>query len=289
MNVTITYTSLGVDSGVTYNLTANVGTVAPLTATKTELLAGKLVTVDDTATTVTITSTGVCTNASTLSITGIPTTTTTTTAPPPPPPTTAPPPPPPTTAPPPPPPTTEAPPPPPPTTEAPPPPPPTTAPPPPPPTTAPPPPPPTYFYYTANYCSGGSAGVIRFDVDQALNAVFEVSSYVCVALTGTTSGPSYNIDLGSGDSFVGNSCASCPTPPPPPPPVTYDYYDYERCVSPNAYAGPIYTIQVVSGAGYPPTIIVGGACHSIYSVTPTTSATYTIPSYTVPGSPCACE
>jgi hypothetical protein len=78
-------------------------------------------------------------------------------------------------------------------------------------------------------------------------------------------------------------------PPPPPPPVTYDYYDYERCVNPNAYAGPIYTIQVVSGAGYPPTIIVGGACHSIYSVTPTTSATYSIPSYTVPGIPCACE
>jgi hypothetical protein len=96
--------------------------------------------------------------------------------------------------------------------------------------------------------------------------------------------------LASGASFVGNSCASCPTPPPPPPPpVTYDYYDYERCVNPNAYAGPIYTIQVVSGAGYPPTIIVDGACHSIYSVTPTTSATYSIPSYTVPGSPCACE
>ena len=57
MNVTITYTSLGVDSGTTYNLTANVASVTPSTATKTELLAGKLVTVDDTATTSAATTT----------------------------------------------------------------------------------------------------------------------------------------------------------------------------------------------------------------------------------------
>ena len=116
-----------------------------------------------------------------------------------------------------------------------------------------------------------------------------VSSYVCVALTGTTSGPSYNIDLGSGDSFVGNSCASCPTPPPPPPPpVTYDYYDYERCVNPNAYEGGIYSISVVSGDAPPSTILVSGACHSIVSYTPSPFAAYTTPGYTIPSPPCAC-
>ena len=220
--------------------------------------------------------TAVWTAPATTTTTSTTTTTTTTTAAPPPPPTTAPPPPP-TTAPPPPP------------TTAPPPP-PTTAPPPPPPTTAPPPPPPpSYFYYNVDYCSGGSAGVARFTVDQVVGSVFDLGSYVCVTITSITSGPSYTIDLGGGMSYVGSNCSSCPTPPPPPPPPpSYDYYDYEKCVNPNAYEGPVYSIGVISGGGYPPTIVVDGDCYSIYSTTPTGTPTYPTPSYTIPGSPCSC-
>jgi hypothetical protein len=80
MTVTITLNSgLGADLGPNFNLTANVGSVTPSTATKTELTTGKSVSVDDAATQVTITSTGTCTNALTLNISGIPATTTTTT------------------------------------------------------------------------------------------------------------------------------------------------------------------------------------------------------------------
>ena len=69
MNVTITLNSgLGSDLGPNFNLTANVSTVTPSTATLTELLAGKLVTVDGSATSVTVTSTGTCTNSITLPI-----------------------------------------------------------------------------------------------------------------------------------------------------------------------------------------------------------------------------
>jgi hypothetical protein len=80
---------LGADLGPNFNLTANVGSVTPSTATKSELTAGKSVSVDDAATQVTITSTGTCTNAITQTIpcggtttttTEPPTTTTTTTA-----------------------------------------------------------------------------------------------------------------------------------------------------------------------------------------------------------------
>ena len=49
---------LGVNLGPNFNLTANVGSVTPSTATKSELLAGKSVSVDDIATQVTVTSTG---------------------------------------------------------------------------------------------------------------------------------------------------------------------------------------------------------------------------------------
>ena len=59
---------LGADLGPNFNLTANVGSVTPSTATKTELVAGKSVIVDDAATQVTITSTGTCTNAITQTI-----------------------------------------------------------------------------------------------------------------------------------------------------------------------------------------------------------------------------
>lgn len=89
-NITLTLgAGLGADLGPNFNLTANVGSVTPSTATKSELTAGKSVSVDDAATEVTITSTGTCTNAITQTIpcggttsttTEPPTTTTTTQA-----------------------------------------------------------------------------------------------------------------------------------------------------------------------------------------------------------------
>jgi hypothetical protein len=70
MNITLTLNSgLGADLGPNFNLTANTGSVSPTTATKTELLAGKIITVDNAAVSVTVTSTGACTNALTLPIT----------------------------------------------------------------------------------------------------------------------------------------------------------------------------------------------------------------------------
>ncbi len=71
---------LGADLGPNFNLTADVGTVTPSTATKTELTAGKSVSVDDAATQVTVTSTGTCTNAITQTIPCAGGTTTTTTS-----------------------------------------------------------------------------------------------------------------------------------------------------------------------------------------------------------------
>ena len=71
---------LGADLGPNFNLTADVGSVSPSTATKTELTAGKSVSVDDAATQVTITSTGTCTNAITQTIPCAGGTTTTTTS-----------------------------------------------------------------------------------------------------------------------------------------------------------------------------------------------------------------
>jgi len=72
---------LGVNLGPNFNLTADVGSVTPSTSTKSELLAGKSVSVDDLATQVTVTSTGDCTNSITQIIPcNPPTTTTTTTA-----------------------------------------------------------------------------------------------------------------------------------------------------------------------------------------------------------------
>jgi hypothetical protein len=82
-NITLTLgAGLGADLGPNFNLTANVGSVTPSTATKTELTAGKSVSVDDAATQVTITSTGTCTNAITQTIpcVGLTTTSTSTTS-----------------------------------------------------------------------------------------------------------------------------------------------------------------------------------------------------------------
>lgn len=70
MNVTLRLNSgLGADLGPNFNLTANVGTVTPSTATLTSLLAGTVITVDNSATHVIITSTGACTNSLNLAIT----------------------------------------------------------------------------------------------------------------------------------------------------------------------------------------------------------------------------
>jgi hypothetical protein len=80
-NITLTLgAGLGADLGPNFNLTANVGSVTPSTATKTELTAGKSVSVADEATQVTVTSTGTCTNAITQTIPCGGTTTTTTAA-----------------------------------------------------------------------------------------------------------------------------------------------------------------------------------------------------------------
>jgi hypothetical protein len=68
MNVIVTLNAgLGADLGP-FNLTANTGVVTPSTATKSQLLAGKTVSVSNVATQITVTSTGVCTNSITLPI-----------------------------------------------------------------------------------------------------------------------------------------------------------------------------------------------------------------------------
>jgi hypothetical protein len=67
---------LGISLGPNFAITANIGTVNPSTLTKTQLLAGILVDVDNLATTIKIESTGDCTNSLILNISN-PTTTTT--------------------------------------------------------------------------------------------------------------------------------------------------------------------------------------------------------------------
>jgi len=69
---------LGSSLGPNFNLTSNAGAVTPSTATRTQLLAGLIVSVDDIATQVTVTSTGRCTNSITQSIPCVSTTTSTT-------------------------------------------------------------------------------------------------------------------------------------------------------------------------------------------------------------------
>jgi|TARA_R110000822_G_scaffold77400_3_gene185706 hypothetical protein len=69
MNVTLTLNSgQGVDLGPNFNLTADVGSVVPSTATLVQLLASTIVTVSNSATQITITSTGDCTNSLNLTI-----------------------------------------------------------------------------------------------------------------------------------------------------------------------------------------------------------------------------
>jgi hypothetical protein len=69
---------LGSNLGPNFNLTTNVGSVTPSTATRTQLLAGLIVSVDDIATQVTVTSTGPCSNSITQTIPCVSTTTSTT-------------------------------------------------------------------------------------------------------------------------------------------------------------------------------------------------------------------
>ena len=77
MLVTLQITTLGADLGPNFNLTANVGSVSPSTATKVQLQNGIVVTVNDSATQITITSTGTCTNSTVVNIGGTTTTSTT--------------------------------------------------------------------------------------------------------------------------------------------------------------------------------------------------------------------
>ena len=82
MDVLLTLDSgLGANLGPNFNLTANPGhTVTPNTATRAELIAGKMVSVSpEGATIIFVTSTGVCTNQLLINIAGITTSTTTST------------------------------------------------------------------------------------------------------------------------------------------------------------------------------------------------------------------
>jgi len=72
MNVTVTLDSnIGADLGP-FTLAANTGSISPTQATRQQLLDGLEVTVDEAATSVTVTSTGVCTNDVELTIQDIP-------------------------------------------------------------------------------------------------------------------------------------------------------------------------------------------------------------------------
>jgi hypothetical protein len=71
---------LGSGLGPNFNITANTGSVTPNTGTRDQLLAGWLVSIDDAATLLTVTSVGECTNAISASIPCTPPTTTTSTS-----------------------------------------------------------------------------------------------------------------------------------------------------------------------------------------------------------------
>jgi hypothetical protein len=71
---------LGSNLGPNFNLTSDAGTVTPSTATRAQLLAGLIVSVNDATTSVTVTSTGPCANSITQSLPCPPLTTTTTTS-----------------------------------------------------------------------------------------------------------------------------------------------------------------------------------------------------------------
>jgi len=69
MYVLVTLASgLGSELGVNFILSANVGEVTPSVATKSELLSGKVISVNNTATIITVTSLGTCTNSLNITI-----------------------------------------------------------------------------------------------------------------------------------------------------------------------------------------------------------------------------
>ena len=111
---------------------------------------------------------------------------------------------------------------------------------------------PSYFYYSGEYCFSATPVVLRFTVDQVAFSTFETATPgVCVRITEATFGPSFDIDLGDGSTYVGMNCTSCPPPPPTPsapPPVVYEYWDYEPCTGAGAYTGAQYTYQAVAGS-----------------------------------------
>jgi hypothetical protein len=74
--VLIRYDQLGTNLGPAFDVVPDVGVASPDIVTISELLAGIYITIDDTTTTITFTSTEGCTNSDIVSIT---TTTTTTT------------------------------------------------------------------------------------------------------------------------------------------------------------------------------------------------------------------
>jgi hypothetical protein len=63
--------NIGADLGP-FQLAANVGSITPTTATRTQMLEGIITTVSDNATSITVTSTGNCTNSITLPIQNLP-------------------------------------------------------------------------------------------------------------------------------------------------------------------------------------------------------------------------
>lgn len=73
LNILVTLNSgQGANLGPNFVLTADFGSVSPSTATLSELLSGKNVTIDNLATQIIITSTGDCTNSLTLNVLGAP-------------------------------------------------------------------------------------------------------------------------------------------------------------------------------------------------------------------------
>lgn len=108
----------------------------------------------------------------------------------------------------------------------------------------------SYEYWSAEYCGSATPLVVRFSVDQVVNSVFETPTpYTCVRLLSLTFGPSFDMDLGDGSTYVGNSCTFCPSPPAPPTSgIVYENWDYEPCTGVNAYSGAQLTYTGVAGS-----------------------------------------
>jgi len=68
MQIFLQASNLGTDLGPNFTLTADVGPVSPSTLTRSQLLFGVSVTVDENATVITVTSVGTCSNFITVPI-----------------------------------------------------------------------------------------------------------------------------------------------------------------------------------------------------------------------------